>query len=210
MLQDESYSWHLSPASNGGEWAAKPTFRYWGKEKHAHKIMVFLDMIWNDLPQWRYNTSTLVLGIYTHRRRWSCIYDDKWTPSCRNCELHRLENILCGRDEEAMILSCDTCSNWWSPIWQHVYTAADVYSIDPADLHLIASGENKTGPIPVVELSFELVENSIAVLQNWYQQSNNGNFPQKKRKTTGENRRWLSAQAGSVPTACPWPFTKRI
>ena len=93
-----------------------------------------------------------------------------------------MNNILCGRDGKAMTRSCGRCSDWWSPTRQHVYTNADVYPIAPADLHLIAAGEKKTGPIPAVELSFEMMENSIAALQDWYQKENNGNLSKKEGK----------------------------
>ena len=110
--------------------------------------MVFLDMVSNDLPERCYNTGTSFLGTYTHRWCWSCIYEDNWTPSCRHCELYRVNNILCGRDGDAMTRSCDKCSDWWSPSREHVHTNADVYPIAPADLYTIAPEEKEDCPIP--------------------------------------------------------------
>ena len=152
----------------------RPTLRYWGQEKRVHETMVFLDMISNDLPERCYNTGTSFLGTYTHRWCWSCIYEDNWTPSCRHCELHRVNNILFGRDGDAMTRSCDKCSDWWSPSREHVHTNAEVYPITPADLYTIAPEEKEDCPIPAVELSFEMMENSIDALQEWYQQEKNG------------------------------------
>ena len=73
-----------------------------------------------------------------------------------------------------MTHSCDKCSDWWSPSRKHVHMNVDVYPIAPADLYTIAPEEKEDCPIPAVELSFEMMENSIDALQEWYEQQKNG------------------------------------
>ena len=54
----------------------------------------------------------------------------------------------------------------------------------------IAPGEKYTGPFPAVELSFELIENSMKDLQRWYQQSNSDTSSKRIKKLlikTAEN-----------------------
>ena len=172
------------------------TLRYWGKEKLVYKTMVFLDMVSNDLPERCFNTGTSQLGTFTHRWRHSCRYEDNWTPSCSDCELDRMDTILSGRDVEChqvdtfvpgddvqtMKKPCSKCSDWWSPDRKNVYTNAEVYPIAP--------GEKYTGPFPAVELSFELIENSMKDLQRWYQQSNSDTSSKRIKKLlikTAEN-----------------------
>ena len=180
----------------------KPTPRYWGKEKQVHNTMVFLDMVSNDLPERCFNTGTSLIGTFTHRWRHSCKYDDNWTPSCNECLLDRMDTVLTGKDNKpdkaaaAMKPSCNKCSDWWSSERKHVYTTANVYPLGP--------GENSNEPIPAVELSFELMENSLNKLQHWYQQSINEKSSkksdnQKLKKTAEEYMHRVGVSSQLVP-----------
>ena len=137
-------------------------------------------MVSNDYPERYYNTGTSQLGTFTHRWRHSCKYEDCWTPSYRECDLNRIETVLSGSDGKKM-LSCNKqsgteCSDWWSPERKNVYTNTEVYPISPGEL------VNDLGPYPSVELSFDMMEASMGVLQDWYQKSNTNSLSKKEKK----------------------------
>ena len=58
--------------------------------------------------------------------------------------------------------SCTRCSDWWCPSRDGVHLSADKYPVEPGALDSSNS--------PCVELSFKLLKNSIACLQDWCQQ----------------------------------------
>ena len=87
--------------------------KYWRKEKQLHETICFINMVSNDLPERCYNTGISLIGICTHCWGHSCKYEDNWTPSCKKCEIQRMENILSGKED---VPNCTKCSDWWSPV----------------------------------------------------------------------------------------------
>ena len=136
-----------------------PTLRYWGgEENQVYPTMVFLEMISNDLPERCSNTCTTLNGTFTHRWRHSCLFDDNTVPSCQSCHLKNIEFILSPSAVNIKReVNCDRCLDWWS---QGV-TKPNIYPI-PLDCFL-----NEIKNFPAVELSFEMIYNSIISLQDW-------------------------------------------
>jgi hypothetical protein len=149
-----------------------PTLRYWGgEENQVYPTMVFLEMISNDLPERCSNTCTTLNGTFTHRWRHSCLFDDNTVPSCQSCHLKNIEFIL---SPSAVNIKrevyCDRCLDWWS---QGV-TKPKIYPIQPE------SFLNEIENFPAVELSFEMIYNSIISLQDWCFSSNSSNAQKGK------------------------------
>jgi hypothetical protein len=136
-----------------------PTLRYWGgEENQVYPTMVFLEMISNDLPERCSNTCTTLNGTFTHRWRHSCLFDDNTVPSCQSCHLKNIEFILSPSSVNIKReVYCDQCLDWWS---QGV-TKPNIYPIQPESF--LDEIEN----FPAVELSFEMIYNSIISLQDW-------------------------------------------
>ena len=136
-----------------------PTLRYWGgKENQVYPTMVFLEMISNDYVERCSNTCTTQNGTFTHRWRHSCQFDDNLVPSCPSCHLKNIEFILLPPAVNLKRESCcDECLDWW----HHGATKPKTYPIQP-ELFL-QTIEN----FPAVELSFEMISNSITALQDW-------------------------------------------
>ena len=84
-----------------------------------------------------------------------------------------MDNVLSGRDD---VRTCTKCSDWWSPNHTNVYARRDIteYPIRPGEV-------DSTSPFPSVELSFEIIENSLRLLQKWYDVS-------MAELTTGKNK----------------------
>ncbi len=113
--------------------------------------MVFLEMISNDLPERCSNTCTTLNGTFTHRWRHSCLFDD-------NTHLKNIEFILSPSSVNIKReVYCDQCLDWWS---QGV-TKPNIYPIQRESF--LDEIEN----FPAVELSFEMIYNSIISLQDW-------------------------------------------
>jgi hypothetical protein len=149
-----------------------PTLRYWGGEDNqVYPTMVFLEMISNDLPERCSNICTTLNGTFTHRWRQSCLFDDNTVPSCQSCYLKNIEFIL---SPSAVNIKrevyCDRCLDWWS----QVVTKPKIYPIQPG------SFLNEIKNFPVVELSFEMIYNSIIFLQDWCFSSNSSNAEKGK------------------------------
>ena len=149
-----------------------PTLRYWGgEENQVYPTMVFLEMISNDLPERCSNTCTTLNGTFTHRWRHSCLFDDNTVPSCQSCHLKNIEFILSPPSVNIKReIYCDQCLDWWS---QGV-TKPKIYPILPE------SFLNEIENFPAVELSFEMIYNSIISLQDWCFSSNSSNAEKGK------------------------------
>ena len=120
--------------------------------------MVFLEMISNDYVERCSNTCTTLNGTFTHRWRHSCRFDDNIVPSCSSCHLKNIEFIL---SHPAVNVKrehcCDQCLDWWS----EGVTKPKIYPIQPEFfLHEVKN-------FPAIELSFEIIYNSIISLQDW-------------------------------------------
>ncbi len=135
-----------------------PTLRYWrGKENQVYPTMVFLEMISNDYVVRCSNTCTTLNGIFTHRWRHSCRFDDNIVPSCSSCHLKNIEFILSHPSAKIKReIHFNQCLDWWS---QGV-TKPKIYPIQPEFfLHEVKN-------FPAVELSFEMIYNTIISLQD--------------------------------------------
>ena len=147
----------------------EPAARYWGKEKKSISTIVYLDMLSQDYPERCYCTCTADIGKFTHRWRYTCMYVDDHTPSCADCEWNRINHILDQNDEE--IKGCSKCQDWWGKGRNNVFGREKKYPIGPSEA-IKMSGPSKTIEtkmldIPSVEISFEMLENSIVILQEW-------------------------------------------
>jgi hypothetical protein len=145
-------------------WSQSPTLRYWdGEENQVYPAMVFLEMISNDLPERCSTTCTTLNGTFTHRWRHSCLFDDNTVPSCQSCHLKIIEFVpsppAVNINRE---IHCDRFLDWLS---QGV-TKPKIYPIQPESF----LGEIKN--FPAVELSFDMIYNSIISLQDWCFSSN--------------------------------------
>jgi hypothetical protein len=149
-----------------------PTLRYWGgEENQVYPTMVFLEMISNDLPERCSNTCTTYNGTFTHRWRHSCRFDDNTVPSCQSCHLKNIEFILSPPSVNIKReIHCNQCLDWW----RQVVTKPQIYPIQPESF----LGEIKN--FPAVELSFEMIYNSIVSLQDWCFSSNLSNAKKGK------------------------------
>ena len=120
--------------------------------------MVFLEMISNDLPERCSNTCTTYNGTLTHRWRHSCHFDDNTVPSCQSCHLKNIEFILSPPSVNIKReIHCNQCLDWW----RQVVTKPQIYPIQPE------SFLGKMKNFPAIELSFEMIYNSIVSLQDW-------------------------------------------
>ena len=120
--------------------------------------MVYLEMISNDYPERCSNTGTTQNGTFTHRWRHSCMFEDSIVPSCPSCHLKNIEYILSPPSVHLKREStCHQCLDWW----RHGVTKPKIYPIQhECFLHKIKN-------FPAVELSFEMIYNSITSLQEW-------------------------------------------
>ena len=141
-----------------------PRLRHYVKDKQLYQSGCYLDLIINDYPERCANTSLSQLGLWCHRWGHSCIYDSATTPSCSNCELRRIDNVLTGSDN-VRIEDCGKCQDWWCTKRENTHTGVNKYPVEPGE-----SPWNKK-PSLSVELSFEMMENSIESLQRWYRQT---------------------------------------
>lgn len=141
-----------------------PTLRYWGGEENlVYPTMVFLEMVSNDLPERCSNTCITLNGTFTHRWRHSCLFDDNVVPSCQSCYLQNIEYILSLPSVNIKTeSSCDRCLDWWI----RGVTKPKIYPIQPE------SFQRQIKKFPPVELSFEMMHNSILCLQDWCCSSN--------------------------------------
>ena len=140
------------------------TMRYCGKDKCFHPTIIIMYLISEDYPERCQNTCTAQLGIFTHRWGYSCLYDDNMTPSCKACEFNRITNVLQNNDVYPME-KCGNCLDWWSPCRNNVHINADRYPIAPGETL------DKLHSFPSVKLSFQMLNNSVDSLQDWYRQS---------------------------------------
>ncbi len=115
-------------------------------------------MISNDYPERCLNTCTTHNGTFTHRWQNSGKFEDNIVPSCLSCHLKNIEYILRPPSVNLKRESCcDQCLDWW----HHRVTKPDTYPIQPEIfLHKIQN-------FPTVELSFEMIYNSITSLHEW-------------------------------------------
>jgi len=127
--------------------------RYWGKDKQIFPTIALLELVSNDYPERCFNTGISQKGNYTKRFGYSCLYDKATTPSCAHCQLQRMQIIL-NDSVNVSIEPCETCSDWWSRV-EH----GNVYPIPPG------GDITKVG---MVELTFELITNSLNDLEAWY------------------------------------------
>ena len=130
--------------------------RYWGKDKQVFPTIAFLELVSNDYPERCFNTAISLNGTYTKRFGYSCFYDKARTPSCVHCQLQRMEIIL--NDSVNVALEpCEVCSDWWAKVER-----GSKYPIPPGgDLTKVGN----------VELSFELIANSLKDLEIWYREN---------------------------------------
>ena len=138
-----------------------PALRYWGgNENQVYPTMVYLEMISNDYPERCSNTGTTQNGTFTHRWRHSCIYEDSIVPSCSSCHLNYIlspPSVHLKRES-----SCDQCLDWW----HRGVTKPKTYPIQHESfLHKIQN-------FPAIEISFEMIYNSVTSLQEWCSSSN--------------------------------------
>ena len=120
--------------------------------------MVYLEMISNDYPERCSNTGTTQNGTFTHRWRHSCMFEDSIVPSCPSCHLKNIEYILCPPSVHLKREStCHQSFDWW----HHGVTKPKIYPIQ-YECFL-----DKIKNFPSVELSFEMIYNSITSLQEW-------------------------------------------
>jgi hypothetical protein len=149
-----------------------PTLIYWGgEENQVYPTMVLLGMISNDLPERCSNTCTTLNGTFTHRWRYSCLFDDNTVPSCQSCHLKNIKFILSPSVVNIKReVYCDQCLDWWS---QGVMKPK-IYPIQPGSfLHEIKN-------FPAVELSFKMISYSIISFQDWCFSSNSSNAEKGK------------------------------
>lgn len=163
---------------------SKPTIRYWGKEKAFYSTIVILDGISNDYPERCFNASIADLEIFTHRWGYSCVYNDKFTPSCDKCELARIQKVLSDEEYTSSRRMSDTignppgdptggkassplpikecCLDWWSSGRNNVYGGMRTsYPVKPGKATDLDSS------IPSVQVSFKMIMNEIKELQHW-------------------------------------------
>lgn len=148
----------------------KPTVRYFGKEKTFHRTMVFYDLVSNDYPERCANTCTSQNGTYTKRWGYSCKYDDKTTPSCKTCELDRVERILSPKSE-IQETECMECLDWWKNDNELAHPP-----LQPAGEPAVDSRATKS-----MKLTFDFIVKSIRVLEVWLHSrpwENGGDDPQ--------------------------------
>ena len=151
-----------------------PTKRYFGQEKRFYTTIICMDMISADYPERCANAIISQLGLFTHRWGFSCIYNDGVTPSCRPCELARIERLLCGEATRAETgTDCSGCTDWWSDGRFGVHVNAKRYPIAP--------GHKTPEPAPAVEITFEMLVNSMDDLQTWYSNSVSESTPARKK-----------------------------
>lgn len=149
----------------------KPTLRYWGKDKQLVPTIVYLQMVCQDYPERCYCTFMADLGTYTHRWGHTSLYDNKLTPSCKECEWKHIEHLLTHNDNQIGDCDGDGCLDWYNIGRLNVHGKEEEYPISPAEaVKQSQSGQTideKELTIPSVELSFELWENSIKALVDW-------------------------------------------
>ena len=156
-----------------------PRMRYFGGDKSFHTTIVFLDMISQDYPERCASTCTAQLGLFTHRWGFTCKYDEFWTPSCGVCQLKRIERLLKGQRGELTnrvsggTSNCKKCSDWWSHGRFGVHVNTSRYPVDP--------GLDTPLPTPAVEITFEMLQKSMDLLQIWYNQSKGHNMGKRDK-----------------------------
>ena len=126
--------------------------RNWGKEKQVFPTIAFLELVSNDYPERWISLN----GTYTKQFGYSCFYDKARTPSCVHCQLQRMDIIL--NDSVNVALEpCEVCSDWWAKVKR-----GSKYPMPPGgDLTKVGN----------VELSFELIANSLKDLEIWYREN---------------------------------------
>ncbi len=127
--------------------------RYWGKDKQVFPTIALLELVSNDYPERCFNTGITQKGNYTKRFGHSCLYDKVATPSCARCQLWRMD-ILFGACYDLAEDPCYHCSDWWVKVER-----GNKYPIPPG------GDITKVG---MVELTFELITNSLKDLEVWY------------------------------------------
>ena len=132
------------------------TMRYWGKDKRIIPTVALLELVSNDYPERCFNTAISQNGTYTKRFGHSFMYDKVTTPSCAQCQIQRME-ILLDESRNASIGPCENCSDWWS-------------NVERGNKYPIPPGGDIT-KVGMVELSFELITNSLKDLQIWYSEN---------------------------------------
>ena len=130
--------------------------RYWGKDKKIFPTVALLELVSNDYPERCFNTGITQNGNYTKRFGHSCLYDKVSTPSCPCCQLQRMQIIL-GRSQNLTVHPCAKCSDWWAKVER-----GNKYPVPPG------GDITKVG---MVELTFELITNSLRDLEVWYQEN---------------------------------------
>jgi hypothetical protein len=168
------------------------TLRYWGgEENQVYPTMVFLEMVSNDLPERCSNTCTTLNGTFTHRWRHSCLFDDNIVPSCQSCHLQNIEYILSlPTIDITKETCCQKCLDWWI----RGVTKPKIYPIQP---------ESFRSPIknfPAVELSFEMIYNSILSLQDWSRSSYSSNT--EKGKVIKAYLKAIGFSSQLIPALC--------
>ena len=127
-------------------------------------------MISNDLPERCSNTCTTLNGTFTHRWRHSCVFDDNIVPSWQYCELKNIEYTISSSSVSVKRESCCQCLDWW----RQGVTKPKIYPVQPE------SFLEGMKTYPEVELFFEMIYNSIILLQNWKFFSNSSKTVKRK------------------------------
>ena len=139
-----------------------PRKRFFGEENNFHTTIVLIDMISADYPERCANANIAQLGKFTHRWGFSCQYSQDDTPSCGICEYERIKRLL-GINTGDTDAKCNGCTDWWSEDHLNVHGRAERYPIEP--------GIVTPAKIPSVEITFEMLVNSMNDLQKWYNKS---------------------------------------
>lgn len=132
------------------------SLRYWGRDKQIIPTIALLELVSNDYPERCFNTGISQKGNYTKRFGHSCLFNKTSTPSCPRCQLQRMEIIL-SNSSNVSLEPCEDCTDWWARVER-----GNKYPISP--------GGDITKVIPV-ELSFELIVNSLKDLEDWYREN---------------------------------------
>ena len=138
--------------------------RYLGDVKTTKPTIVFTEGISNDLPEGHYNTQTSFYGTYSKRFGYSCAYDES-VPSCFGCLTKRGRMLLDGSCKNEKITPCRECKDWW----RDVAEASELYPVAP-DFEIL---NMKNVHVPNVKLSFNMIENSLSRLYEWYGENEN-------------------------------------
>lgn len=145
----------------------QPKRRYWGADRKVYDTVIFFELQSADHPDrcWHSGHAN-VKGTYSKRFAHSCLYDGEKTPTCQECLSIRSSLLLDKTCDHQALQACQNCTDWFSDD----KPAPSVYPVPPG-FDIV----HKDFKAPNVKLSYEMIENSIANLQKWFE-DNKGKY----------------------------------